>query len=134
MGELFDALCPQSETSLSCKRINLDTVPQATILVLAPLFAELNQLDESLDQDEFVSSCQNLLKSLNVTQRAQLLKPLKSDRCTAPPILPFRPEINPRSRELHADLLETVPVVERLLIRGRIRQDKLVRLQKMHES
>ena len=42
--------------------------------ILQPLLKEMAELGESLDEDEFVDSCKNLLKSLNYADKQKLLK------------------------------------------------------------
>jgi hypothetical protein len=94
----------------------------------------METLDETLDEEEFIESCLMLYKTLNVADRVQLVnfklivgkgspKRYENEHLT------FAPQINPISKAiLENDQLYSIPVEERLLLRGRVKQDKLRRL------
>lgn len=121
-------------SEISKDNIELDKVQVKTLVVLQPLLSEMEQLDETLDVEEFVESCMMLLKTLNVSDRSELLNfrfpshklatgSYENENHT------FAPQINPVSKAiLENDQLYSIPVEERLLLRGRVKQDKIRRL------
>lgn len=60
--------------------IKLQTVSIQSLQILKPLLQEMEQLGESLDQEEFVESCLNLMKTLTIDERAKLLS-FKRKKC-----------------------------------------------------
>ncbi len=92
----------------------------------------MEQLNETLDLEEFIESCLMLYKTLSVTDKANLLnfKPDGQNQDTKQHSnFTFAPEINIVSKAiLENDQLYTIPVEERLLMRGRFREDKIRRL------
>lgn len=97
----------------------------------------MESLDETLDEEEFVESCLMLYKTLNVEDRAHLVNFRIDQTKGASPHkhyvdenLTFIPQINPVSKAiLENDQLYSIPVEERLLLRGKVKQDRIRRLQ-----
>jgi hypothetical protein len=65
-------LLSTGHSEISKDNIELDKVQVKTLVVLQPLLSEMEQLDETLDVEEFVESCMMLLKTLNVSDRSEL--------------------------------------------------------------
>lgn len=66
------------EKRISNSKIDIEKIQPECLKVLQPLLIEMEEFLESLDQDEFVDSCINLLKTLTVAERHNLLKQPRS--------------------------------------------------------
>ena len=130
LSKLFDVLVAQGHQTLKADRSNLHKVPTGAQSVLSPLMNELRDFDESLDREEFIDSCQNLLSSVSGADKRTLLgfdKKVAQDR----PGYNFQPKINAQSKTiLRNDQLRHMAVEDRLLVRGQIKDAKLNRLKK----
>ena len=72
--EIFDALKPGHEDTLSAESASLDRLRPQAAEVLKPLVQELQQMGETLDFEEFCASMENLLSMCTPTERAVLLQ------------------------------------------------------------
>jgi hypothetical protein len=51
----------------------MNKVPDKLYTVLRPLIKEIEEFNETLDKDEFIESCINLLQTLTVAERNILI-------------------------------------------------------------
>jgi hypothetical protein len=72
--EIFDALKPENEGTLSAETVSFDRLRPQAAEVLKPLVQELQQMGETLDFEEFSASMDNLLRLCTPTERAVLLQ------------------------------------------------------------
>jgi len=99
------------------------------VKVLEPLLREIEDYNETLDEDEFVASSLELIKTVSNADKNYLLsyKPHSFDKYDK---FSHHPEINPVSKAILAeDELYKVPVEHRLLAHGKHRDHKLQKLK-----
>ena len=69
LNKLFLRLLVPGCTSISSERINSENVPMSALKILMPLLKEMDEMNESLDREEFIDSCLSLLSSLSFYDR-----------------------------------------------------------------
>ena len=123
-------LVAQGHSTLRAGRSNLHKVPVGVQSVLQPLMNELRDFDESLDREEFIDSCQNLLSTVSGADKRTLIS-FDKKVANEKPCYNFQPKINAQSKTiLRNDQLRHMAVEDRLLVRGQIKNAKLNRLKK----
>lgn len=66
---LFKQLLVEGHQHISKDLINLTVIEPCALQVLIPLLEEMEQLETTLDEDEFVESCHCLLRTLTLPER-----------------------------------------------------------------
>jgi hypothetical protein len=70
--ELFETMDADKDGILSADNISLESIPTAILKILSPLLFELEELNQTLDQDEFGEAFRNLIKTLTPQDRRLL--------------------------------------------------------------
>jgi hypothetical protein len=77
-SEVFQQLNPDVNGLISYKNINMNDIEPLILKITMPLLAELEELDQPLNFEEFVDSMENLLKTLSQSEKDVFLtKPKK---------------------------------------------------------
>ena len=71
--EIFLAFDSQRLGAISSQQIDLDRVSAEILEIFTPLLVEMESLDETLDQEEFVESALALYDTLNISQKAAIM-------------------------------------------------------------
>ena len=103
LEQLFLAFDSENNGYISSDEISLDNVPAEILIILTPLFVEMENLNESLTKDRFCHSAFNLYMSLGPIDKSTVLsfklngeslKDKYRDQNT------FVPKINPKSQKI----------------------------------
>ena len=70
---LFETLKPEGETSLRADTMQLTDITDDIVRILDPLFAELQELGEGLEFEDFANAMDNLMERLVPAEKALIL-------------------------------------------------------------
>lgn len=70
---LFNLLDSDGDGVISANRIDISRINTALLELLAPLLCELEELGDTLNQEEFLASADRLMKSLSIAEKDFLL-------------------------------------------------------------
>jgi len=74
--EIFEMLRPQGDTEgvISAHKIDLHSLPTKILEIFQPLLIEMEELGTTLNQEEFLDASLRLYATLNIQERALILK------------------------------------------------------------
>ena len=99
---LFSKLDSDNDGIISADCICIDSVPGTYLKLLLPLLTELEELNQTLNFEEFAIALQSLVKTFTPQDRAFFLCGPK--KTLVDPNLTFHPQINDLSREMSKNL------------------------------
>mmetsp|Transcript_7635 Transcript_7635/g.7013 ORF Transcript_7635/g.7013 Transcript_7635/m.7013 type:complete len:149 (-) Transcript_7635:269-715(-) len=104
LGEIFSFLDSDNDNVISSEHIDISSLPAEVLENLSLLLIEMDQMGETLDQEEFIDSAMRLYPTLNVHQKNTLLNFKKEQNKLKNSILSqepqFKPKINQKSLNL----------------------------------
>ncbi|CAG9317406.1 unnamed protein product [Blepharisma stoltei] len=131
LERIFKLLDSDQDGSISSGNISIDTLEDKTCEIMAPIFEEIEEENLTLDFAAFVEKMNELLKNLNIEEKAYILK-----RETKPePEEVKKPRISEMSIKLSEKSRGNLPenIYERLTMTQQLKQLKLVKEREERE-
>ena len=104
--KIFKLLDGDDDGIIKCTAINKDKLPNNIYEILSPIFNEIKVDNESLNQKEFISICNQLYNILPYEKRKVIANYCKENKkidykLKHTPIYPFKPKINKNSERIN---------------------------------
>ncbi len=104
--KIFKLLDGDGDGIIKCTAINKDKLPNNILEILTPIFKEIKEDNESLNEKEFISVCNQLYKILPYEKRKIIAYFCKENKKVDfkrkhTPFYPFKPKINKNSERIY---------------------------------
>ena len=73
-SDIFRVLDSDGDGTISAQRIDITSIDPNLLQVLSPLFCEMEELGQTLDEDEFIEAIGRLYDSLSLPERNTILQ------------------------------------------------------------
>lgn len=73
-SDIFRVLDSDGDGTISAQRIDITSIDNNLLQVLSPLFCEMEELGQTLDEDEFIEAIGRLYDSLSLPERNTILQ------------------------------------------------------------
>lgn len=73
-SDIFRVLDSDGDGTISAQRIDITSIDHNLLQVLSPLFCEMEELGQTLDEDEFIEAIGRLYDSLSLPERNTILQ------------------------------------------------------------
>lgn len=97
---IFSMLDQDKDGLISSNVININDISDGVLEIIAPVLIEMEDLDATLNQEQFLQAMDRLFRSLSIEERNQLLNTYSKRRSTSMVEYPFHPKINEKSEQL----------------------------------
>ncbi|CDW91726.1 UNKNOWN [Stylonychia lemnae] len=116
-SELFKQLDSDGDGQVSANRIDISKLSPELLEVLTPLFCEMEELGQTLDEDEFIDAAGRLYDSVPLPQKNIILQTKQkwSEKSKIQQDLQFKPQLNPNSLKIAASKRPKEDVADILL-------------------
>eukprot|EP00347_Sterkiella_histriomuscorum_P010260 403376977 len=103
-SELFRQLDSDGDGQISANRIDISKLSPDLLEILTPLFCEMEEMGQTLDEDEFIDAAGRLYDSLPLPQKNIIIqnKQKWSEKSKMQEELHFKPMLNPNSLRIAA--------------------------------
>jgi len=137
--ELFTTLDSDGDGSISAQRIDIAGLSAELLEVLTPLFCEMEELGQSLDEEEFIDACCRLYESLSLPEKNVLVNQRqKWDSSKQQSVISqqqmFKPSINPNSLRIASKKRQPGDVADQLIAKHTEYQLKIAERQQEKEN
>ena len=130
---LFGLLDNDKDGLISANSITLDHIDERTVIILKPVFDDLQESNLELDLKGFVQRLELLSKALNVGDRAHLMK--RDSKPVQTPLPESRPFVSQTSTKLAESKRTDMPddLYERLVSAQKLTEMKAQKSKEIHE-
>lgn len=73
LSEIFKLLDSDHDGWISSQKISIQSLPVDILEIISPLLCEMEEINEKLNENEFINSATNLYKTLSLNQKNAIL-------------------------------------------------------------